>query len=383
MEKVLLVFDRMKQAFNVNVENKKIYRIQIMLAIINTITTTAFFGILYSYYLRFESSGFNLAILKFTDLVPILTTMFFVFIVFLLVLIIFEAGLFHMYYKAVYFGTVNNIDFAEGVRKYFSKFFWVSFLTSIFWIILIPVYLIAGLFTFGAGFLIIPIIITTFLSMWKVSLVVDECGIFSALRNSFSFAGRNFVPYIFFILLMLAFTAPVKQNNFGNIISFVQDLTEKNKQKQDNNELPNILDKSIRELKDTDYLEEADNQPDLNVEKSLSDILKGNKIGDEIRTSDNSIKMDDVTKLMGEVEADKLPKLFGEDFMNNVSRVLKEASGAIKMILITLILVIAVGTFISSFIKMFFQIFFMLAMFVIYKKGFAKEVVESGEVMQS
>ena len=383
MEKILLVFDRMKQAFNVNVQNKKIYGIQIMLALISTITTAAFFGILYSYYLQLESSGFNLAILKFNDLISTLTTMFLIFIALLIVLIIFEAGLYHMYFRAVYSGTANNIDFAIGIRKYFTKFFWINFLTTIFWIISFPLYLIAGLFTLGAGFIVIPIIITAFLSMWKVSLVVDGCGMFSALRNSFRFAGRNFVPYIFFILLMLAFTAPVRQNNFGNVISSIQDLTEKNKQKQDNNKLPNTLEKSITESKDTNYLEELNNQPDLDVEKQLSDILKGNKIEDEIEASNNPIKMDDAKKLMDEATLDQLPKLFEEDFMNNVPPVFKEASGAIKIILIIFISVIVVGVFLSSFIKMFFQVFFMLAMFVIYKKGFTKEVVESGEVMQS
>jgi len=383
MEKILLVFDRMKQAFNVNVQNKKIYGIQIMLALISTITTAAFFGILYSYYLQLESSGFNLAILKFNDLISTLTTMFLIFIALLIVLIIFEAGLYHMYFRAVYSGTANNIDFAIGIRKYFTKFFWINFLTTIFWIVSVPLYLIAGLFTLGAGFIVIPIIITAFLSMWKVSLVVDGCGMFSALRNSFRFAGRNFVPYIFFILLMLAFTAPVRQNNFGNVISSIQDLTEKNKQKQDNNKLPNTLEKSITESKDTNYLEELNNQPDLDVEKQLSDILKGNKIEDEIEASNNPIKMDDAKKLMDEATLDQLPKLFEEDFMNNVPPVFKEASGAIKIILIIFISVIVVGVFLSSFIKMFFQVFFMLAMFVIYKKGFTKEVVESGEVMQS
>jgi len=381
MEKVLLIFDRLKEAFNINVQNKKIYKSQIMLAIVNAAAIFVLFSILFSYYLRLESREFNFSIFTISDLISVLVSVFLVYILFALILVFFEAGLFHMYYKAVYSGTADNSDFFEGTRKYFWKFFGVNILTTLMWVVIIPVYLILGFISMGAGFVLVPILITIFLSMWKVSLVVNGDGLISAFKSSIKFAGKNFVPFMIFILLMLAFTAPVRQNSG---IDYISNIGQKFQQKQKEfKNTPDMQDESIMNLKDNVDLEGLNAKTNLNLEKEMSDIFNENKLQEGVEASDFDLKYPDIGIPSADNELSKFTKLFGDDFSKTISDALSKASGLIKIIILAAISLITLGTFFSLLIKMFFQVFFMLAMFVIYKKGFKKETSESVEVAQA
>jgi len=383
MKKILHIFDRLKEAFKVNVQNKKIYKQQILLAVINTIATLVFLGMIYSLFLRLRSSGYNFGIFTFSDLISGIVATILIVITLGLIQVFFEAGLFQMYYKAVYSGETNNNDFFEGTKKYFWKFFGVNIIKLLMWVFLIPIYLILGIITLGAGFILIPIVIEIFLAMWKVSLVVDECGIISAFTRSVKFAGKNFVPFMLFIFLMLAFTAPVKQNNGINVASDIQKVIKNFEEKANQNRNQIQPDKDmINPNEDVINPLELNTQSQINFDKDISDIFNENKINEGIQTPSLDLQQPDYKPLDDGVTS-KISQFFGKNFHDNLIDVLNKASGIINIVLVALISLMTVGTFISSLVKMILMVFFMLAMFVIYKEGFIEKTSESEEVLQA
>ncbi|MGE5474304.1 MAG: hypothetical protein ACM3UU_08805 [Ignavibacteriales bacterium] len=374
MGKVLLIFDRLKQAFNLNVYNKKIYRPQIILAIINTIATLILLSILYLFYLRLESSGYNFGIFTIYDLFSGIAALMLIGITIGLVLVFFEAGLFQMYRNAVYSGETSREDFFQGAKRYFWKFFWVNILTTLMWIVFIPFYLILGIITIGAGFTLVPIMVNIFLSMWKVSIVSDECGIISAFKNSIKFAGKNFVPLMFFILLMMAFTAPIRQGG-GDGLRAVQNFQNSRNENSNSPIIPED-NKLINPGQSNINSEQLNLNQSIDFNKDISNLMEQNALEEpKIDLQDSKIEIPNDAQFNN-----NLPPMI-EDLFPNLTLMMSKLSGMIKIILISAISIITIGTLISSLIKMLFAVFFMLAMFVIYKEGFVIPTNESVEVV--
>lgn len=384
MRKILFIFERLKEAFNANLQNKKIYKPQIILALINSIVIIIPFGILYSYFLKLESSGFNFEIFKFSDLISALFIFGLAGVIFAITLVYFEAGLFQMYYKAAYSGTTDNNDFIEGTRKNFLKFIGINILTALMWIIIIPIYIIVGLITLGAGFILLPIVIQVFISMWKVSMVANGSGIIASFKSSVKFGAQNFVPLLVFILLMTVFISPLRQNNGVNVISDINQYVQKYQQKQEQNkESPYIPEQGIMNPEDISYSESINAEPDFDVGNNISDIINNSQLGKDIETQDSLFDLKNPATTPQQNQIDNILRLFGEDFLKNISTALDKSSGLIKAILLTIISVIALSTFISLLVRMLFKVFFNLGLFLIYKNGFKKQEAESGEVVQS
>lgn len=381
MEKVLLVFDRLKQAFNVNVQNKKIYKMQIILAVLNTIATLILLGILYSFFSRLDRSGYNFSIFTISDLFSGIAAVIIIGIVIGLILMFFEAGLFQMYYNAVYLGETNNKDFFLGAKRYFWKFFGVNILTILMWTIFIPFYLILGLLSLGAGFTLVPIAVNIFLIMWKVSIVTDECGIICAFKNSIKFAGRNFLPLMVFVLLMMAFTAPIKPSSGGSGGSdFLRVVQNFQKLKNENGKKPaDIENNLLNPSKSLINPEQLSTDSSIDYNRDISDLMNQDNLGNALGEPNINLE-NPYIKIPNDAQAKSFSP-FGGNFFANISENIAKISGIIKIIILAVISIITIGTLVSSVIKMFFVVFFMLAMFVIYKEGFIKTANESVEVV--
>jgi hypothetical protein len=122
-----------------------------------------------------------------------------------LISVVIESGLLNMYKKAVLGGTEAG-DFGEGISKYFLKLLLGEVLIILCCILALPFYLILGIVSLTVGLTVIPLVAGVFLTMWKVSLVMNDTGIFEALKDSFRFAKRNFIPLTVLQIIHWAFS---------------------------------------------------------------------------------------------------------------------------------------------------------------------------------
>jgi len=120
--------------------------------------------------------------------------------------IIVEAGLFNMYKSCILNGDIESGTFKEGVKKYFLKFILADILMILAWVLLFIPYVIVGVVTLMAGFVMIPIVIAIFTTMWKVSMVMEDAKIFEGLKKSFRFAKLNFMPLGALVIFQNAFS---------------------------------------------------------------------------------------------------------------------------------------------------------------------------------
>ncbi|MCF8020246.1 MAG: hypothetical protein K9L62_12695 [Vallitaleaceae bacterium] len=236
--KILKLFDYFKIAFQLNLSNKQLYKPQIIFLVIRGILIIA--------------SAFTL--LSIGDKMIHLTTMDFerftslfwsefrgipsLLVVLTLLVMIFgstyvESGLYHMFYKA-YKGELTAGDFSTGAGTYFFKFLGGNILIIFFWLLALIPYFITGILTLTVGFTLIPILVSTFLLVWKASLVSDGTTLGGAFKNSYRFAKANFIPTMSFVIIRNAMTSiasgggggggggssniPQTTNNTNNII---------------------------------------------------------------------------------------------------------------------------------------------------------------------
>lgn len=204
MEKIAIIFDYFKEAFKLNTENKGLYKPQ--LAFIAAKTCLLIFISVSLYGILHKVSYFNsVDEMIGWSLLGLAGKMFFVGIVFFVISVIFEAGLYNMYKEVVLNGSLREGLFKEGISKYFVKFLLTDLFTAGFWIVISVPYAIVGAVTLSAGFVLIPLIINIFTTMWKVSIVMDEIGVFEGLKTSFNFAKSNFLPLSAMIIIREAF----------------------------------------------------------------------------------------------------------------------------------------------------------------------------------
>jgi hypothetical protein len=216
LNKLVLIFDYFKEAFHINKKNKSLYKPQIALIAVKVLLLL-FVGIgIYSWIgvgnitsvttMRPEQMiGFALS--QGFKLVAIILG-------YALVTVVIESGLLNMYKKAVQ-GSTEAGDFMEGLSKYFLKLLLGEILIIICCILLLPFYLILGVITLTVGLTVIPIVAGVFLSMWKVSLVMNDTGIFTAVKDSFRFAKRNFIPLTVLQIIHWSFSRGMSSGSSG------------------------------------------------------------------------------------------------------------------------------------------------------------------------
>ena len=198
MQGVYLIFDYFKEAFRINRKNKMLYTPQIALIIIKLLMiigvgTLAYLWVGGDQWHRFASHAVRPA-----DLLPVLLTfgggIIGISLTYIVATRIIEAGLYNMYKQCVVAGVVGSEDFWQGVNRYFVKFLLIDLLVILGWCFFAVFYVLIGIMTLSIGFAVVPMIIGIFLTMWKISLVMNDSGLFAALGDSLKFAKSNFIP---------------------------------------------------------------------------------------------------------------------------------------------------------------------------------------------
>ena len=223
MQKVYLVFDYFKEAFHINRNNKRIYLPQILFIIIKALIILA--GGIYisnwikinNFYMLSEKEVFDFLISNLVDFLLIGIT-------YLLISIALESGLYYMYKICVFGKGLMKGDFLRGVKKYFFKFLLINLLIAISTIIILPIAFLFGILTLFVGFMIVGIIVmiaVIFINFWKISLVVNDSGIFTAFKDSISFLKRCFFPVFFIQIIYWAFSGGSK---LSSSFSFRSDI---------------------------------------------------------------------------------------------------------------------------------------------------------------
>ncbi|MDF1617146.1 hypothetical protein [Petrocella sp. FN5] len=209
--KILKLFDYFKIAFQLNLSNKQLYKPQIIFLVVRGLLIISSAFTLLSIgdkMIHLTSMDFNRFISLFWSEfqgIPLILTL-----VTLLVMILgstyVESGLYHMFYRA-YKDVLTDGDFLTGAGSYFLKFLGGNILIFIFWILALIPYLITGILTLTIGFTLIPILVSTFLLVWKASLVSDDSTLGNAFKKSYQFAKSNFIPTMSFVVFRNAMTS--------------------------------------------------------------------------------------------------------------------------------------------------------------------------------
>jgi len=227
--KILKLFDYFKVAFQLNLNNKQLYKPQIVFLVVRGLLIISSAFALLSIgdkMIHLTTMDFNRFVSLFWSEfrgVPLLLTLL------TLLVMIFgstyvESGLYHMYYKA-YKDDLAVGDFSAGAGAYFFKFFGGNLLVLFFWILALIPYLITGILTLTVGFTLIPIIVSTFLLVWKASLVSDQTTLGGAFKKSYQFAKSHFIPTMTFVIIQNAMTSIASGGGGGGGSSNISQTT--------------------------------------------------------------------------------------------------------------------------------------------------------------
>lgn len=213
MKEYYMIFDYFKEAYHTVKAEKRLYRPQIALIIIKTLMIVGISLAFYSWCNQYNFDlpvndsnawqfylGWAAAVLGLLAVGGIIS-------------VVFESGLYNMYKSCILDGEIAEGAFAEGVRKYALKFFLGYLLIVLAWVIVSPLYIFVSLVTLLAGFGIIAFIIGIYLTMWKVSMVMNDTGIWGSVKDSFKFASNHFASLM---LLQIIHWAFVKGSTSGS-----------------------------------------------------------------------------------------------------------------------------------------------------------------------
>lgn len=220
MKRVVLIFDYFKRAFSLNKTNKALYQPQIALILLKTCLLIIYAIILYKIMVSMGNASFSFEVLW--DII-LKSTGWLIIVIILqsLASIVVEAGLYNMYKSCILNEHVESGVFQEGVMKYFFRFLSADMLMILIWIILLIPYIIIGILTLAAGFVIIPLLFVVFTTMWKVIIVMEEAKLFESLQRSINFAKVNFLPLSVLVIIQKAFSALAGGGSGGSASSNV------------------------------------------------------------------------------------------------------------------------------------------------------------------
>jgi hypothetical protein len=196
LNKLGLIFDYFKEAFHLNKQNKALYKPQIALIVVKVLLFVLVGIGIYSWiganniYTMMRMQDWD--ILRFV--LGLGLKLIWILAIYSLLSVLLDAGLLNMYKKTVMQGHTEPGDFKEGVSKYFFRLLAGQVLICICYLLLLPFYVILGLVTLTVGLTLIPIVASIFLTMWKISMVVNNSDIFTAIKDSSRFTKNNFFP---------------------------------------------------------------------------------------------------------------------------------------------------------------------------------------------
>lgn len=360
MTKVLMIFDYLKDTFEINRRNRTLYKPQIVLAVLKSAAVLLLGIFVYFFYNGMLNNHSSFDSPNIMVIVVIMVLIALLLAIFWLVSVLFQAGLYFMYYRAVAQGSTQTKDFWQGVRRFFLKFLAIDLLTFAAWIPFLFLYLIVGFLTLGVGFAIIPILLTVFLGLWKISIVSDNCGVFDALKNGFRFGAKFFIPYTLFVIISLAFTNPVHTNGTMNFANGLSNISENKDRETDWNE-----------FSPEKYLPEYEYGPD-----SKADLFKHVSSFDSDFFDSDDILNPDKELPYHYSEQFEDPFKFNLEKENRLVDTLKSHLDMVGIVLLIGTMVLSVGVLLNTLIKMVFSVFFQLAAFVIYMNKFEKPVCE-------
>jgi len=227
-KKILKLFDYFKIAYHLNTHNKSLYRPQIILifsqAFLIVLTALSFLSSinqLMALAPSIESSKLFGVILHQLIGLPFIMVLLSTLIV-LLGSTYVEAGLYKRYSQIVQEDTEAK-DFISGANQYFGGFLLGNILIILFWIMAFIPYVIASLMTLTLGFTLIPLIVSTFLMVWKVILVSENVSVIQALLKSFHFGKEHFIPG--FIYILIQHLPRINSGGSSNISSQIGNFT--------------------------------------------------------------------------------------------------------------------------------------------------------------
>lgn len=218
MNKLGLIFDYFKEAFHLNKQNKALYKPQIALILVKVLLLVLVGVGIYSWigtnniYAMMGMQDWD--IIRFV--LGLGLKLILILAVYSLLSVLLDAGLLNMYKKTVLQGYTEPGDFKEGVSKYFFRLLAGEVLLCICYLLCLPFYLILGLVTLTVGLTLIPAVASIFLTMWKISMVMNDSTIFTALKDSFRFAKNNFFPLAVLQVIHWSFVSGAAGRGSGN-----------------------------------------------------------------------------------------------------------------------------------------------------------------------
>ncbi|MDF2672266.1 MAG: conserved rane protein of unknown function [Clostridiales bacterium] len=220
MERIYSIFDYFKEAFQINRSNKNVYRPQFMFIGIRLLMLIGMGIWVYSWIDKININTFTGEDALYF-VIPYIITLVLILIAYGIISVILESGLYNMYKKAILLGKCEKTDFSEGVRKYFFKFFLGKIIIFLAWVVISPIYLITGVITLSLGFTLVPLLVDIFLTMWKISLVMNDSKLFDGFKDSFKFAKLNLLPLSILQIIHWAFVKGISSSgsvgNFSNV----------------------------------------------------------------------------------------------------------------------------------------------------------------------
>ncbi len=204
MKGVAKLFDYFKLAFHLNNENRRLYLPQIVLIFLKAGLYLVFGVYLYRLMVSFGDSGFSWEIIK-SSFKSLVWRIGGIILFANLAAIVVEAGLFNMYKICIQKGKYEYGAFSEGVRKNFIRFLLADFLMILAWVLMLIPYIIIGILSLFAGFVLIPLLISIFTIMWKTSMAVEDVFVIEGFKRGYRFAKKHFVPLSVFVIIKTAF----------------------------------------------------------------------------------------------------------------------------------------------------------------------------------
>jgi len=311
MKQIACLFEYFKLAFAINKENKGLYKPQIILILLKTCLVIVTGFVVYNYVTLLSTIDTITGKMIVAELFSTAGLYLVIFIASIFVKIAFEAGLYNMYKDCIKDGSLRSDSFSSGIKTYFGKFLLADILILLAWILMLIPYVIIGFVTMFAGFIVIPIVVSIFTAMWKVSIVMDGSDVVEGFKKGFRFAKVNFWPLSFLIII---------RNSFANI---------------------------------------ANGGGSSGGSSGGSNIANFNSNSSQI--SGNGF---DGGEFANTEFADKIP-----DIVNNFNTSSDVVLGYIKLGFFILIPVISIAVVISSLVKMVFDVFFSLSIFVMYTEN--------------
>ena len=209
MKDITKLFDYFKRAFHLNTHNRRLYLPQIVLILINACLFIAFGIFIYRVMAGFRYSGFS----EYIIIKALIDMAWWIggWIVFgILSSVVLEAGIFNMYRVCIIDNELISGEFFQGVRKNFLRFFLADIIMLVVWLLILIPYIIVGFLSLMTGFVLIPLMISVFTTMWKVSMVVEDVFVIEGFKRGFHFAVDHFIPLSILVIIRESFL------NFGN-----------------------------------------------------------------------------------------------------------------------------------------------------------------------